>query len=139
MAPHTIGCVSAGLLPSADRNAASKSALQTEPPLSRYPTLWIPTIPDCPEKFCAYLGIPGRTPAGLRLHPGIIASVIFVVVAAVAAAALIIRKYCFPVNETAYRYSLLRGMEEQQSAVTEEDGDRGLFTGGEESDEDLLE
>ncbi|RVE73144.1 hypothetical protein OJAV_G00047400 [Oryzias javanicus] len=77
--------------------------------------------------------------AGLRLHPGIIASVIFVVVAAVAAAVLIIRKYCFPVNETAYRYSVLRGMEEQQSAVTEEDGDRGLLTGGEESDEDLLE
>lgn len=75
--------------------------------------------------------------AGLRLHPGIIASVIFVSVAAVAAAVLIIRKYCFPVNEATYRYSLLKRMEDQHSA--EEDGDRGPCTVGEESDEDLLE
>ncbi|KAM4587296.1 protein CFAP20DC [Odontesthes bonariensis] len=77
--------------------------------------------------------------AGLRLHPGIIASVIFVSMAAVAAAVLIIRKYCFPVNEATYRYSVLRRTEDQQSAVTEEDGDRGPGTVGEESDEDLLE
>ncbi|XP_047188844.1 uncharacterized protein C3orf67 homolog isoform X3 [Scophthalmus maximus] len=73
--------------------------------------------------------------AGLRLHPGIIASVIFVSVAMVAAAVLIIRKYCFPVNEATYRYSLLRRMEEQSSAVTGEDGDRGPHAAGEESDE----
>lgn len=77
--------------------------------------------------------------AGLRLHPGIIASVIFVAVAAIVAAVLIIRKYCFPVNEATYRYSLLRRLEDQGSAVTEEDGDRGPCTVGEESDEDLLE
>ncbi|KAM9758006.1 protein CFAP20DC [Menidia menidia] len=77
--------------------------------------------------------------AGLRLHPGIIASVILVSMAAVAAAVLIIRKYCFPVNEATYRYSVLRQLEDQQSAVTEEDGDRGPGTVGEESDEDLLE
>lgn len=77
--------------------------------------------------------------AGLRLHPGIIASVIFVSVAAAVAAALIIRKYCFPVNEATYRYSQLRRMEDQGSAVTEEDGDTGPRTVGEESDEDLLE
>ncbi|KAG7244655.1 hypothetical protein INR49_029674 [Caranx melampygus] len=77
--------------------------------------------------------------ARLRLHPGIIASVIFVSAVAMAALVLIIRKYCFPVNEAAYRYSLLRRMEDQGSAVTDEDGDRGLSTVGEESDEDLLE
>ncbi|GAA6221911.1 sortilin-like [Lates japonicus] len=77
--------------------------------------------------------------AGLRLHPGIIASVIFVSVVAIAAAVLIIRKYCFPVNEATYRYSLLRRMEDQGSTVTDEDGDRGPCTVGEESDEDLLE
>uniref|UniRef100_A0A1A7XGV8 Family with sequence similarity 3, member C n=1 Tax=Iconisemion striatum TaxID=60296 RepID=A0A1A7XGV8_9TELE len=77
--------------------------------------------------------------ASLRLHPGIIASVILVCVAAAAAAVLIIRKYCFPVNQATYRYSLLRRMEDQQSAVTEEDGDRGPSTVGEESDEELLE
>lgn len=78
--------------------------------------------------------------AGLRLHPGIIASLIFVSVAAIVAAVLIIRKYCFPVNEATYRYSLLRRMEDQSSALTEdEDGDRGPCTVGEESDEDLLE
>ncbi|KAF7642023.1 hypothetical protein LDENG_00266090 [Lucifuga dentata] len=76
---------------------------------------------------------------GLRLHPGVIASVIFVSVAAVAAAILIIQKYCFPVNEATYRYSLLRRMEDQGSAVTEEDDDRGPCTVGQESDEDLLE
>ncbi|KAM7402211.1 hypothetical protein PAMP_017474 [Pampus punctatissimus] len=76
---------------------------------------------------------------GIRLHPGIIASVIFVSVAAIAAAVLIIRKYCFPVNEATYRYSVLRRLEDQGSAGTEEDGDRGPCTAGEESDEDLLE
>eukprot|EP00064_Thunnus_orientalis_P008921 superscaffoldBa00001096_g8944 len=75
----------------------------------------------------------------MRLHPGIIASVIFVSVAAIAAAVLIIRKYCFPVNDVTYRYSLLRRLEDQGSTVTEEDGDRGPGTAGEESDEDLLE
>ncbi|KAF3689938.1 putative protein C3orf67 -like protein [Channa argus] len=73
--------------------------------------------------------------AGIRVHPGIIASVIFVAVAAIAAAVLIIRKYCFPVNEATYRYSVLRRMEDQGSVVTEEDGDRGPGTVGEESDE----
>lgn len=77
--------------------------------------------------------------AGLRLHPGIIASVIFVSVAAIVAALLIIRKYCFPVNDVRYRYSQLRRMEDQGSAVTEGEGDRGPCTVGEESDEDLLE
>ncbi|KAK9528923.1 hypothetical protein VZT92_013052 [Zoarces viviparus] len=77
--------------------------------------------------------------AGLRLHPGIIASVIFVSMAAIFAALLIIRKYCFPVNEARYRYSQLRRMEDQGSAATEGEGDRGPCTVGEESDEDLLE
>ncbi|CAK6974224.1 hypothetical protein LDENG_00266090 [Scomber scombrus] len=76
---------------------------------------------------------------GERLHPGIIASVIFVCVVAIAAAVLIIRKYCFPVNEATYRYSVLRRLEDQGSAVIEEDGDRRPCTVGEESDEDLLE
>ncbi|CAN9511811.1 unnamed protein product [Ophioblennius macclurei] len=75
----------------------------------------------------------------LRLHPGIIASVIFVSAAALIAAVLIIRKYCFPVNEATYRYSVLRQMEDQHSGVTEEDGDGGPCTVGEESDEELLE
>lgn len=75
--------------------------------------------------------------AGLRLHPGIIASVILVCVAAIVAAVLIIRKYCFPVNEATYRYSVLRRLEEQGSAGTE--GDGGPDTVGEESDEDMLE
>lgn len=77
--------------------------------------------------------------AGLRLHPGIIASVILVSAVAVAAAVLIIRKYCFPVNEATYRYSVLRQMEEGHSAAAEEDGDRRSRTVGEDSDEDLLE
>lgn len=77
--------------------------------------------------------------AGFGLHPGIIASVILVSVAAIFAAVLIIRKYCFPVNEATYRYSVLRGMEEQGSAVAEADGDRGPSAVEIESDEDLLE
>ncbi|KAA8593394.1 hypothetical protein FQN60_009510 [Etheostoma spectabile] len=77
--------------------------------------------------------------AGLRLHPGIIASVVFVSVAAIVAALLMIRKYCFPVNETTYRYSQLKRMEDQGSAVTEGEGGRESCTVGEESDEDLLE
>ncbi|KAL3058733.1 hypothetical protein OYC64_010808 [Pagothenia borchgrevinki] len=77
--------------------------------------------------------------AGLgRIHPGVIASVVFVSVAAILAALLIIRKYCYPVNEASYRYSTLRGMEEQGSAMTE-GGDTGPCTVGDESDEDLLE
>ncbi|KAM9859356.1 protein CFAP20DC [Aulostomus maculatus] len=76
---------------------------------------------------------------GIRLHPGIIAAVIFVSVAAIAAAVLIIRKHCFPVNEATYRYSLLRRRLDQGSVVTEEDGDSTACTVGEESDEDLLE
>ncbi|CAB1438016.1 unnamed protein product [Pleuronectes platessa] len=75
--------------------------------------------------------------AGWRLHPGVIASVIVVLAAMVAAAVLIIRRYCFPVNQATYRYSVLRGMEDQGSAGT--DGDRGPRTAGEDSDEDLLE
>ncbi|TNN84382.1 Protein FAM3C [Liparis tanakae] len=70
-----------------------------------------------------------------KLHPGVIASVIFVSVAAIFAALLIIRRYCFPVNEAGYRYSQLRWMEDQGSAVTEAEGDRGPGTVGEESDE----
>ncbi|KAM9408190.1 protein CFAP20DC [Pholidichthys leucotaenia] len=91
------------------------------------------------ETGCEGVGRMSEQKAGLRLHPGIIASVIFVSVAAVAAAVLIIRKYCFPVNEVTYRYSVLRRMEDQQSLVTEEEGDRGPGTVGEESDEELLE
>lgn len=37
-------------------------------------------------------------------------------------------------SETTYRYSVLRRLEDQGSAVTE-DGDRGPCTAGEESDE----
>ncbi|KAK5872550.1 hypothetical protein PBY51_013237 [Eleginops maclovinus] len=78
--------------------------------------------------------------AGLgRIHPGVIASVVFVSVAAIVAALLIIRKYCYPVNEASYRYSQLRRMEEQGSAVAVGGGDMGPCTVGEESDEDLLE
>ncbi|XP_029907890.1 sortilin-like [Myripristis murdjan] len=74
-----------------------------------------------------------------RLHPGVIVSVIFVTLAAIVAAILIIKKYCFPVNEATYRYSLLKRLEDQGSVVTEEDNDMGPDTVGEESDEDLLE
>ncbi|KAM3877720.1 protein CFAP20DC [Diretmus argenteus] len=69
----------------------------------------------------------------IKLHPGIIASVIFVTLTAVFAAVLIIRKYCFPVNEATYRYSLLRRLEDQGPPATEEDNDRG-----EESDEEQI-
>lgn len=68
-----------------------------------------------------------------RLHPGVIASVVFVALSAIIAAVLIIRKYCFPRSETSYRYSVLRRME------MEEEGERGTHTVGEDSDEDLLE
>lgn len=78
------------------------------------------------------------TQVGSRLHPGLIGSVIFVCAAAIAAAVLVIRKYCFPVNEETYRYSLLRRQEDQGTALTEEDGGRGPCTVGEESDEELL-
>lgn len=74
------------------------------------------------------------TEVGPRLHPGLIASVIFVCAAAIAAAVLIIRKYCFPVNEPSYRYSLLRRMDEGRTSRAEEDG--GAL--GVESDEELL-
>ncbi|MCI4375293.1 hypothetical protein PGIGA_G00107820 [Pangasianodon gigas] len=69
---------------------------------------------------------PTAPPPGLqvRLHPGVVASVVMVAIAAVAAAVFIIRKYCFPQSDATYRYSVLRQMEEQRE---------------EESDEDLLE
>lgn len=38
-------------------------------------------------------------------------------------------------SEATYRYSVLKRMEDQHSLVTEEDGDRGPCTAGEESDE----
>ena len=38
-------------------------------------------------------------------------------------------------SDVTYRYSLLRRLEDQGSTVTEEDGDRGPGTAGEESDE----
>ncbi|XP_062331668.1 sortilin-like [Osmerus eperlanus] len=75
---------------------------------------------------------------GQRLHPGIIASVIFVSLVAIIAAVLIIRKYCFPRSEASYRYSVLMRMENEGPAGTEY-ADKGLHTVGEESDEDLLE
>lgn len=75
---------------------------------------------------------------GPRLHPGLIASVIIVCAAAIAAAVLIIRKYCFPVNEATYRYSLLRRQEDHRTSLTEEDDTRGPYAVGEESDEELL-
>ncbi|KAK6319468.1 hypothetical protein J4Q44_G00106790 [Coregonus suidteri] len=83
-----------------------------------------------------------------RLHPGVIAAVIFVTLAAVLAAVFIIRKYCFPRSEATYRYSVLRRMEaegsgygtEEEEEEEEEDG-RGPepYTLGEDSDEDMLE
>ncbi|KAF7711528.1 hypothetical protein HF521_000539 [Silurus meridionalis] len=63
-------------------------------------------------------------PPGVRLHPGVVASVVIVALAAVVAAVFIIRKYCFPQSDATYRYSVLRQMEEQRQ---------------EESDEELLE
>ncbi|XP_017336068.1 uncharacterized protein LOC108272267 isoform X1 [Ictalurus punctatus] len=67
---------------------------------------------------------PTAPPPGVRLHPGVVASVVIVATAAIVAAFFIIRKYCFPQSDATYRYSVLRRMEEQRE---------------EESDEDLLE
>lgn len=75
-----------------------------------------------------------------RLHPGVIAAVIFVTFTAVLAAVFIIRKYCFPRSEATYRYSVLRRMEAEGPGGTEEEEDRpGPYTLGEDSDEDMLE
>ncbi|KAL6458314.1 hypothetical protein MHYP_G00335440 [Metynnis hypsauchen] len=68
-------------------------------------------------------------PPQVRLHPGVVASVVIVAIAAIVAAAFIIRKYCFPQSDATYRYSVLRQMEEHSAASREED----------ESDEELLE
>lgn len=65
----------------------------------------------------------------VRLHFGVIASVVIVIVAAIAAAVFIIRKYCCLQSNATYRYSELRQMQEQ-NADREEEND---------SDEDLLE
>ncbi|KAK3574797.1 hypothetical protein QTP86_018383 [Hemibagrus guttatus] len=67
---------------------------------------------------------PTAPPPGIRLHPGVVASVVIVAIAAIVAAVFIIKKYCFPQSDATYRYSVLRRMEEQRE---------------EESDEDLLE
>ncbi|KAI4902105.1 hypothetical protein NFI96_013184 [Prochilodus magdalenae] len=72
---------------------------------------------------------PTAVPPEVRLHPGVVVSVVIVTVAAIAAAAFIIRKYCFPQSDATYRYSVLRQMEEHSAASREED----------DSDEDLLE
>ncbi|KAL7891639.1 hypothetical protein AOLI_G00011150 [Acnodon oligacanthus] len=72
---------------------------------------------------------PTAAPPQVRLHPGVVASVVVVAVAAIAAAAFIVRKYCFPQSDATYRYSVLRQMEEHSAASREED----------ESDEELLE
>ncbi|CAL1609397.1 unnamed protein product [Knipowitschia caucasica] len=77
------------------------------------------------------------TEVGPRLHPGLIASVIFVCGAAIAAAVLIIRKYCFPVNNAVYRYSVLRRQEDSGTSLTEEGGS-GSCALEEQSDEELL-
>ncbi|KAL0978135.1 hypothetical protein UPYG_G00166600 [Umbra pygmaea] len=74
-----------------------------------------------------------------RLHPGVIAAVIFVAFAAILAAVLIIRKYCFPRSEATYRYSVLRQIEADGSGGTEEDDGKGQFTLGVDSDEEMLE
>lgn len=65
----------------------------------------------------------------VRLHSGVIVSVVVVTVGATAAAVFIVRKYCCLKSNATYRYSELREMEEQ-NAVREEADD---------SDEDLLE
>ncbi|KAJ8258089.1 hypothetical protein GJAV_G00193050 [Gymnothorax javanicus] len=73
-----------------------------------------------------------------RIHPGIIAAVVFVSIIAIVAAGFIIRKYCFQRSEAIYRYSVLRRMEEV-GAAENLDGDTGLGVIGEDSDEDILE
>ncbi|KAK2889486.1 hypothetical protein Q8A67_014861 [Cirrhinus molitorella] len=65
----------------------------------------------------------------VRLHSGVIASVVIVIAGAAAAAVFIIRKYCCQLSNVTYRYSELRQMEEQNAAREEDD----------DSDEDLLE
>ncbi|KAG5274381.1 hypothetical protein AALO_G00135520 [Alosa alosa] len=76
---------------------------------------------------------PTATTQQVRLHPGVVAAVVIVSLAALVAAIYIIRKYCFPQNDAVYRYSVLRQMEEQRTSATEES------RLSEESDEDLLE
>ncbi|XP_077054158.1 uncharacterized protein LOC143706292 [Siphateles boraxobius] len=65
----------------------------------------------------------------IRLHSGVIASVVVVTVAAIAAAVFIIRKYCCLKSNATYRYSELREIEEQNAAREVDD----------DSDEDLLD
>ncbi|KAK7145121.1 hypothetical protein R3I94_011275 [Phoxinus phoxinus] len=65
----------------------------------------------------------------IRLHSGVIASVVVVTVAAIAAAVFIIRKYCCLKSNATYRYSELQEIEEQNAAREVDD----------DSDEDLLE
>lgn len=78
--------------------------------------------------------------AGARLHTGVIVSVIFVTLSAIVAAVFIIKKYCFPRSEATYRYSVLKGMEDQGLAITDDDDkDMAPCTVSEESDEELLE
>ncbi|KAG9277000.1 hypothetical protein AMEX_G6980 [Astyanax mexicanus] len=74
---------------------------------------------------------PSPPPPQVRLHPGVVVSVVFVTIAAILAAAFIIRKYCFSPSEASYRYSVLRQMEEHRAAAAAGEED--------ESDEDLLE
>ncbi|KAJ8369768.1 hypothetical protein SKAU_G00097960 [Synaphobranchus kaupii] len=72
-----------------------------------------------------------------RIHPGVIAAVVFVSLIAIVAAIFIIRKYCFHHSEATYRYSVLRGMEEDGTADLDSDTDLGPVR--EDSDEDMLE
>ncbi|KAJ8390524.1 hypothetical protein AAFF_G00103210 [Aldrovandia affinis] len=74
-----------------------------------------------------------------RLHPGVAAAVVVVSLIAFVAAVFIIRKYCFHRSKATYRYSVLRGMEEDGNAERLEDSDTDLGPGREQSDEDLLE
>lgn len=73
-----------------------------------------------------------------RIHPGVIASVVVVSLIAIVAAVFIIRKYCFHHSEATYRYSVLRGMEEDGTAE-DLDSDADLGPSIEDSDEDILE
>ncbi|KAJ7999883.1 hypothetical protein DPEC_G00199030 [Dallia pectoralis] len=80
-----------------------------------------------------------ETTAQARLHPGVIAALVFVSFAAILAAVSIIRKYCFPRSDTIYRYSVLRRMEDEWSGETNDDDGKGTCTVGEDLDEDMLE
>ncbi|TRY65044.1 hypothetical protein DNTS_018547 [Danionella cerebrum] len=63
----------------------------------------------------------------VRLHSGVIASVVVVVIGATVAAVLIIRRYCCPLSNVTYRYSDLQQMEEQNTAIEQEDSDEDLL------------